>query len=267
MPGPVLRAVLAGLAIAGIAVFVMATRSGDPPVDVALVADAEPMAAEPVTQADAPPAEVAPPPPPPEPELKIRVSLARRHLWLIRGADTLMRAPVAIGMNAGFEYQGRKFHFATPKGTRRVITKQKDPVWTVPEWHYLEKASQRGMEAVKLEADARVELSDGSFLVVQENQVGRINQFGNFAAIVPGNEIIFDDKIFIPPPNTPQRRVPDALGPYKLDTGDGYLIHGTHVYNEESIGEAVSHGCIRMNNDDLERLYRLVPTGTVVEIY
>ncbi len=60
--------------------------------------------------------------------------------------------------------------------------------------------------------------------------------------------------------------MPDALGPFKLDMGDGYLIHGTHYYNEESIGEAVSHGCVRMNNDDLTRLYRLVPRGTVVEI-
>jgi lipoprotein-anchoring transpeptidase ErfK/SrfK len=265
------RAVFAGLVIAGIALLVMAgTRfRADTPAteEMALVMDADLAQAAPA-EAAAPAAVAAPDPaPPPEPELRIRVSLARRYLWLVRGTDTLLRAPIAIGMNAGFEYQGRKFHFATPKGTRRVISKQKDPVWTVPEWHYLEKAAQRGHEAVKLEADARIELSDGSFLVVQDNQVGRINHFGNFAAIVPGNEIIFDETIFIPPTNTPQRRVPDALGPYKLDTGDGYLIHGTHVYNEESIGEAVSHGCIRMNNDDLERLYRLVPTGTVVEIY
>jgi lipoprotein-anchoring transpeptidase ErfK/SrfK len=49
--------------------------------------------------------------------------------------------------------------------------------------------------------------------------------------------------------------------------GDGYLIHGTHIYNEETIGEAVSHGCIRMRNDDLIKLYPMVPRGTPVEIF
>ena len=61
--------------------------------------------------------------------------------------------------------------------------------------------------------------------------------------------------------------MPDALGPYKLDTGERYLIHGTHPYNEESVGEAVSHGCVRMGNEDLARLYPLVPRGTPVIIF
>jgi lipoprotein-anchoring transpeptidase ErfK/SrfK len=64
-----------------------------------------------------------------------------------------------------------------------------------------------------------------------------------------------------------QRAVPDALGPYKLDTGDGYLIHGTNIFNEESIGDAVSHGCVRMSNEDLEKLYPMVPVGTRVFIF
>jgi lipoprotein-anchoring transpeptidase ErfK/SrfK len=29
----------------------------------------------------------------------------------------------------------------------------------------------------------------------------------------------------------------------------------------------VSHGCIRLRNEDIETLYRLVPTGTPVYIY
>jgi len=77
----------------------------------------------------------------------------------------------------------------------------------------------------------------------------------------------FDGRLYIPPRNTEQRKVPDALGPYKLDTGEGYLIHGTHPYNEESVGEAVSHGCVRMGNEDLARLYPLVPRGTPVIIF
>ena len=201
-----------------------------------------------------------------EAELRIVVSTRRRLLLLVRGTDTIMRAPVAIGMNAGFEFNGKKWHFATPRGRRRVLAKMPDPVWTVPEWHYFEKAAKKGIDAVKLERGDTVHLADESLLVVTDSTIGRVNQFGYFAEITPGVEIIFDGKIFIPPFTHPQRRVPDALGPYKLDMGDGYLIHGTHYYNEESIGEAVSHGCVRMRNEDLERLYKLVPRGTLVDI-
>src|SRR5690606_39961342 len=118
-----------------------------------------------------------------------------------------------------------------------------------------------------LKANSKIELEDGTFLVVKGKDVGRLNQFGNFWAFTPGTEIVFDGRIFMPPITSNQRRVPEALGPYKLDTGDGYLIHGTHLYNAESVGEAVSHGCVRMDNTDLERLYHMVERGTPVFIF
>lgn len=197
---------------------------------------------------------------------RIIVSLRRRRLWLVNGRDTLLSAPVAIGMTANFTYNGRRYTFDTPRGRRTVIGKAKDPVWIVPEWHYYEKAAQKGLVAVRLEKDSRIVLGDSSIIEVRGDDVGRINHFGHFAAVTPGSEIMFDGKLFIPPMHTRQRRVPDALGPYKLDMGDGYLIHGTHVYNEETIGDAISHGCVRMRNEDLMRLYPLVPRGTPVII-
>ncbi len=197
---------------------------------------------------------------------RILVSLKRRRLWLVDGRDTLLSAPVAIGMTENFTYNGRRYSFDTPAGRRTVIGKAKDPIWIPPEWHYYEKAAEKGLEAVKLEKDSRIVLGDSSIIEVRGDEVGRINHFGNFAPVTPGSEIMFDGKLFIPPLHTRQRRVPDALGPYKLDMGDGYLIHGTHVYNEESIGDAVSHGCVRMRNEDLIRLYPLVPRGTPVFI-
>lgn len=179
------------------------------------------------------------------PPMRILVSLDKRMLWLVDGPDTLLAAPVAIGMGRDFEYEGTTYHFATPKGTRRVIGKVESPVWTPPDWHYKEKAAKKGIDLVRLEKDSTIELSDGSFIVVVQDQVGRVSPQGYFHPFTPGIEIIFDDKIFVPPMHTAQRKVPDALGPYKLDTGNGYLIHGTHMYTEESIGEAVSHGCVR----------------------
>jgi lipoprotein-anchoring transpeptidase ErfK/SrfK len=198
---------------------------------------------------------------------RIEVSLNERRLRLITGRDTIMDVAVAVGMAEDFEFEGRRFRFETPTGRHRVLAKEPNPTWTPPDWHYMEKAAARGLELVRLQRDDRIELSDGTFLVVQGDQVGRINQFGNFWPITPGIELVFDGRIFVPPFGTAQRSVPDALGPYKLDLGDGYLIHGTHIYNEDSIGEAVSHGCIRMANSDLDRLYYMVPRGTAVYIY
>src|SRR5215212_3623978 len=44
----------------------------------------------------------------------------------------------------------------------------------------------------------------------------------------------------------------------------GYGIHGTS--NPGSIGFAKSHGCIRLRNQDVERLFDRVRTGDVVEL-
>lgn len=41
-------------------------------------------------------------------------------------------------------------------------------------------------------------------------------------------------------------------------------FHGTN--QTELIGQAVSHGCIRMRNEDIEALFELVQVGTVVRI-
>ena len=43
-----------------------------------------------------------------------------------------------------------------------------------------------------------------------------------------------------------------------------YGIHGTN--NPSSIGKVVSHGCIRMYNQDVLELSRAVPIGTLVTI-
>jgi lipoprotein-anchoring transpeptidase ErfK/SrfK len=45
----------------------------------------------------------------------------------------------------------------------------------------------------------------------------------------------------------------------------GYGIHGTD--QPSSIGYAKSHGCIRLRNADVERLFERVRTGDVVELH
>ncbi|MEO5511918.1 MAG: L,D-transpeptidase [Longimicrobiales bacterium] len=199
--------------------------------------------------------------------LKILVSTEDRRLWLVGGRDTFMSVPVAVGMGKSFTFEGKQFFFDTPRGRRKVIGKTENPQWQVPEWHYLERASQMGFKLVRMDRNAKYLLKDGSFLLTIGDNVGRLNNAGKFWPFTPGLEVMYDSTVFLPPTGTKQRLVPDALGPFKLDTGDGYLLHGTHIYNEDEIGEAVSHGCVRLRNADLDRLYSMVPVGTPVFIF
>ena len=49
------------------------------------------------------------------------------------------------------------------------------------------------------------------------------------------------------------------------DTMQRYIyIHGTH--DEDKLGNPVSHGCIRMSNNDVIELFNLIPIGTIVNI-
>ena len=45
----------------------------------------------------------------------------------------------------------------------------------------------------------------------------------------------------------------------------GYGIHGTNA--PRSVGQAASHGCIRLRNRDMERLFTMVRVGDAVEIH
>jgi hypothetical protein len=198
---------------------------------------------------------------------KIMVSTEAKRLWLISGKDTLMNVPIAIGLGNTFTFKGKSYKFTTPRGKRIVRGKMEKPVWTVPEWHYYEKAAARGLEVVELKADEPYMLQDSTFIETRGDQVGRVNKLGNWWPFSQDFEIQFDKKIFMPPLATVQRRVTDVLGPFKLDMGDGYLIHGTHSGNEDSIGSAASHGCVRMRNADLTELYPMVKTGTRIFIF
>lgn len=57
----------------------------------------------------------------------------------------------------------------------------------------------------------------------------------------------------------------NPLGPFALQLEkDGYLIHGTN--KRFGVGQRVSHGCIRMFNDDIEELVWATPKGSEVRI-
>jgi len=105
----------------------------------------------------------------------------------------------------------KSFTFETPKGVMTVQNKVTDPVWTKPDWAFIEEG------------------------------------------------------LPVPPPGHSSRREPNVLGDYALKLGDGYMIHGT-LY-QRLIGSPVTHGCVRMLDDDLEAVYNALPVGSKVFIY
>ena len=69
----------------------------------------------------------------------------------------------------------------------------------------------------------------------------------------------------VPSGDHPSRYEYGVLGDYAMSIGQGYLIHGT-LY-KRYLGSAVTHGCIRLNDDDLEKAYQTLNIGSKVYIY
>ncbi|MBI5410496.1 MAG: L,D-transpeptidase [Nitrospirae bacterium] len=67
-------------------------------------------------------------------------------------------------------------------------------------------------------------------------------------------------------PKDPAARLePGILGEYALGFGKGYFIHGT-LYTR-LLGKNVTHGCIRLDDQDLRAVHRLSKVGTPVLIF
>jgi len=74
-----------------------------------------------------------------------------------------------------------------------------------------------------------------------------------------------EEGLKVPSHNHPSRYEYGTLGDYSLNLGDGYLIHGT-LY-KRFLGLPVTHGCIRMGDDDLELVFKTLQIGSRVYIY
>ena len=197
---------------------------------------------------------------------RVIVDLFAHELYVLDRDDTLRVAPAATAMNATLSYGGRTWRFETPRGVRVVRGKDKDPVWTPPEWHFAEIALEHGLKLRSMAAGQQIRLKDGTILTSRRDEVGIIRKGTNkFVPLVLDEHVVFDNTIFIPPQGTKHRSIKGELGHYRLDMGDGYLLHGTPY--ARSIGAAVTHGCVRLADDDIEWLYENVPVGTKVYIY
>jgi hypothetical protein len=200
----------------------------------------------------------------------IVVSIEDHRIWYKLRDSVLFTTEVATGSGRTLDGSGDEAHwkFETPRGRLVVQSKDEDPAWIPPDWHFVEQARKRGLGIVRLSRGESIAANDGSQIMVQGTDVvkryadGRVVPLGDAKE---GHEIIAGGNIVIPPFGTNQRKYKGVLGTHRLDLGDGYGIHGTD--EPESIGHSVSHGCVRLRNEDIARLYPMVEVGTPVYIY
>jgi lipoprotein-anchoring transpeptidase ErfK/SrfK len=197
---------------------------------------------------------------------RVVVSIKDRQLWVIdKSGDTLRAADVAVAKDEVLKYNGRSWSFKTPRGTRTVRFKQEDPVWTPPDWHYAEVARDYNLKMRQVPLRGSVKLKDGSVLSVRDSLVGLTKPGESWTALPLDYEVVFEGTLFVPPIGTKNRRIEGQLGKYKLDLGDGYMLHGTP--HQHTVGNAVTHGCVRLRDEDIAWLYDNVPVGTKVYLY
>jgi hypothetical protein len=212
-------------------------------------------------------AQAAPEPPQDQPYLVI--SLEERHLWCKQRGATLFSTEVATGSGRTMVREGgaSAWKFETPRGRLVVQSKEEAPVWVPPDWHYVEQSRKRGLRLARLEIGQSLAAADGSVITVEGNDVVRVLPDGRRVVLqaTDGREIVVDGKLLEPPLGTTQRRYKGVLGTHRLNMGNGYAIHGTN--QPKTVGRAVSHGCVRMRNEDIAKLYAMVPVGTPVYIY
>ncbi len=198
------------------------------------------------------------------------ISIADNRLWYRRGNEVLFETRVATGSGKFLEKQGttgEQWKFETPRGRLVVQRKDIDPAWVPPDWHYVEMAQKRGLKLLRLDATMQVPTSNGGVVTVSGSNV--VTRFADGREVPfeasDGREIAVGDQLIVPPFGTNQRRYMGVLGANRLYLGDGYGIHGTD--SPTSIGRSVSHGCIRVRNEDIETLFRIVTVGTPVYVY
>jgi hypothetical protein len=211
--------------------------------------------------------EAAPAPPGEQPF--IVVSIEDRRLWYKQGDETVFTTRVATGSGKTLVKDGGidEWKFETPRGKLVVQGKEIDPVWVPPDWHFIEFARRRGLGVLQLKRGEQIETPEGGFITVEGNDVVKQYPDGRTYPLEAGEgrEIVAGGNVIIPPFGTNQRKYRGVLGSHRLLLGAGYALHGTD--KPESIGQAVSHGCVRLRNEDIAYLYSIVPVGTPVFIY
>ncbi len=185
----------------------------------------------------------------------ITVSTAENRVYARRNGQLVFEAVCSTGSNATLRTDGQTKVFRTPIGRFRIQSKEEKPMWVPPDWHFIEQAQKQGLQVVRLQPGQ----------TIGDLTVSREAVYSNGAELPQGETIIRGDAIVIPPIGTRQRQVPDVLGTHRLNLGDGYALHGTQAVDK--LGQNVSHGCVRLHNNDISQLFAMANVGDEVIIY
>lgn len=139
------------------------------------------------------------------------------------------------------------------------------PVWAQEEAPAPDDPDDQGDRVVL------VSLVDRKLAVIQDGEVIATFQVAVGADITPSptGEFKVVSRVENPTYYHPGVVIPggrdNPLGTRWLGLSEkGYGIHGTNM--PKSIGHAASHGCIRMRNRDVEKLFTLIQVGDTVQI-
>jgi lipoprotein-anchoring transpeptidase ErfK/SrfK len=218
----------------------------------------------------------------PDTNQTIIVSTAENKVYVLRGGQKIFEAICSTGKGTKLAVDGRTLVFETPIGKFNVISKEENPVWVPPDWHYIEHARKGGMNVVRLNRGSSIDASSGGSgtrdggvwswfggssgptLRVKGNTI--VKDYGDYEQELPPGEMIYaGGAVVIPPIGTKQRQFDKVLGRYRLNLGDGYALHGTQ--ETANLGRSVSHGCVRLGDADIEQLYSMANVGDEVVIY
>ena len=67
------------------------------------------------------------------------ISLDDHRLYMMEDERVIWSALVGTGTGTRLEGAGQKWDFSTPRGMFRVQYKEKDPIWRVPVWAFVER--------------------------------------------------------------------------------------------------------------------------------
>jgi lipoprotein-anchoring transpeptidase ErfK/SrfK len=217
----------------------------------------------------------------------IIVSTAENRVSVRREGKTIFQAVCSTGKGTSMVIGGRTMVFDTPTGSFRIQSKEENPVWVPPDWHFVEEARKKKLEVVRLNPGQAIDAETGApvseedsrglwgMLRASDRPRGRVLKMKGASVVevgpdgerpLPPGELIRAGKtLVVPPPGSAQRRFEKVLGHYRLNIGNGYALHGTLATDQ--LGRSVSHGCVRLSDADIERLFHMAKVGDQVLIY
>jgi len=153
------------------------------------------------------------------------------RFWVRETDKILYEGDCGVGMGQR-QIRGADYNFETPSGWFSIEDKLEDPWWYRPNWFWYEKG-----------------------IHVPRNFIRYPKGISFDKAVAYYNSLSKKDKLKV-------RAIPGYLGKYVIKITEGIYIH----YSKNTTGQ-ISHGCIRISNEDAKAIWHLLQIGDPVYIF